>query len=387
MVRSLASRAREGCLTVEYPDGSISTFGSPTASRTATLRVHSDEFFRRLVLHGEIGFGEAYMDGLWSSDDLVGLVELAILNRRFYSANSTWLSWLSRLRNRRLHVGRRNTRSKAKENIHAHYDLNNEFFRLFLDETMTYSCAVFSRDDEALADAQLNKYRAVAEKAGLVPGDTVLEIGTGWGGFAMFMAQQFGCQVTTITISEEQHALARQRVEEAGLSDAVRVELRDYRDVPGQFDKIVSIEMFEAVGVEYFETFFKHCDAALRPGGRMCMQVITVPDRSFPAQRDGINWLNKHIFPGGVVPSISAMEQALAPTTLLVTRVDEIGLNYTGTLRRWRHRFLENLPAVRALGFDDRFIRMWEYYLASCEAAFQTRTLCDVQIVFDKPSV
>ena len=385
LVVGLASSIRDGRLSVEFPDGNMAVYGPLSAQRSATLRVLDNAFFTRVLLHGEIGFGEAYTDGLWSTEDLAGLLELGILNRRYPSLNASWLARLSRLRNRRLLPGRGNTRTKSKKDIHAHYDLGNGFFPLFLDETMTYSCALFSSEEEPLAEAQRNKYRAVCEKAGLAPGDSVLEIGTGWGGFALFAAQNYGCKVTTITISEEQLVLARQRVEEAGLSSAIDVRLCDYRDVTGQFDKIVSIEMFEAVGAKHFETFFHQCDAVLRPGGRMCMQVITVPNRAFQAQRDGLNWLQKHIFLRGVLPSISEIERALTSTALLISHVEEIGSHYIATLRWWRERFLANLPAVRALGFDDRFIRKWEYYLAACEAGFRTRTIGNLHVVFDKP--
>lgn len=381
-----ASTIRVGRLLVEFPDGDTAVFGPPSAQRTASLCILDDKFFRQVLLHGEIGFCEAYVDGLWRSADLVGLFELAILNRSHVNQGFSWLSWLSRMRNRRLHLSRRNTPSTSKDNIHAHYDLGNKFFRLFLDETLTYSCAIFSSEDEALADAQRNKYRKLSEKAGLSSGDHVLEIGTGWGGFAIFAAQHYGCNVITITISQEQFELARKLVEEAGLSSLVDVRLCDYRDVTGQYDKIVSIEMFEALGAEYFETFFRRCDAVLRPGGRMCMQVITVPHRSFAIHRDGVNWLQKYIFPGGVLPSLAEIERALAPTSLLVAHVEEIGSHYVTTLRRWREQFLANVPAVKALGFDDRFNRIWECYLASCEASFMARTIGDLQIVFEKPA-
>ncbi|MFQ5933539.1 MAG: class I SAM-dependent methyltransferase [Dehalococcoidia bacterium] len=387
IVLKAASTIRVGQLFLELPDGGTAVFGSPSAQPTAGMRITDERFFKRAVLGGEIGFCEAYVDGLWTSDDLVGLFELAILNRRHLSRNLALPSWLSRMRDLRLHRSRKNTLSQSKENIHAHYDLSNGFFRLFLDETMTYSCAVFSSKDQTLADAQRNKYRLISEKAGLSPGDSVLEIGTGWGGFAIYAAQQYGCKVTTVTISEEQLLLAKQRVEEEGLSSRIDVELCDYRDVTGRYDKIVSIEMFEAVGAEYFETFFRRCDDVLRPGGRMCMQVITLPHRSFRVHRDGVNWLQKYIFPGGVLPSLAEIEKALAPTSLSISDAEEIGHHYVETLRRWREGFLANLPAVRGLGFDDRFIRIWECYLASCEAAFKARSIGDVQIVFDKPTV
>ena len=276
---------RRGVLRVRMPDGEELVIGDDPEMGEARMEIHSPEFFSRALFHGEIGFGEAYMDGLWTTPDLVALLYLAIANRENAKRELGKLSFFSRFRNRRRHVGRRNSKSNAERNIHDHYDLGNRFFPLFLDESLTYSCALFESDDQPLKDAQAAKYRAMCEKAGVQRGDRILEIGTGWGGFALFAAREYDCQVTTISISGEQVALARDRVREAGLEDRIDVRFQDYRDVSGEFDRIISIEMFEAVGVEYFETFFRKCDESLRPGGRMCMQVITVPDRNFAAQR------------------------------------------------------------------------------------------------------
>ncbi len=389
--RALLDRAgaefRHGRLSIEFPDGTSAAYGGPEAEPSASIRVHDDRFFRKVLLDGEIGLGESYMDGLWSADSLTEVLKVGFLNRRrdtlwvWYLLSSFSLRW-----NRRRHLKRRNTVQMAKENIHDHYDLGNDFFRLWLDPSMTYSCALFRSEEDSLEQAQMNKYRAICEKAGVDRGGSVLEIGTGWGGLALFAAREYGCKVTTISISEEQVALARQRVEEAGLSSQIDVQLRDYRDVGGQFDSIVSIEMLEAVGAEYFETFFQKCDQVLRPGGRMSVQVITVADRSFEAQRKGVNWLNKHIFPGGVLPSIAAIEKAQGRSSLIIERVEDIGLHYVKTLRTWRDQFFAGISEVKALGFTDVFVRKWDYYLSSCEAAFATRTLSDIQIVLEKPA-
>ena len=382
----LASRIHAGRLTVVFPDGKPRYYGRKGSEPAVTLRIKDDEFFRRIVVHGEIGLGEAYMDGLWETDDLVALIELGILNRREMPLNTLWLTVPSRLRNLRLHRANRNTLTRAQHNIHTHYDLSNDFFRLWLDETMTYSCAYFTRPDEPLAEAQRNKYRRLAEQAGIRSGDTVLEIGSGWGGFAMFAAETYGCRVTSITISEEQLHFARRRVAEAGLQAHVSIEYQDYRSVRGRFDRIVSIEMFEAVGAEYFATFFEACDRALRPGGRIALQTISVPDRSFPSLRDGVNWFQKYIFPGGMLPSLAEIERSLKNTHLVIDAVTDIGPHYALTLRAWRQAFMSHLPEVRALGFDDRFIRMWEYYLAASEAGFLTRNTGDLQIAFARPA-
>jgi cyclopropane-fatty-acyl-phospholipid synthase len=379
-----AARIRHGRLSVVMPDGRRSVFGDPASTRTAEIRIHDEAAARRILLHGETGAGEAYMDGLWSSPDLEALIELAALDRASLALTSGWWRWPLELPRRLAHRARRNTRAKARQNISAHYDLGNDFYRLFLDETMTYSSAVFESPDQSLADAQRAKYRRIAEGAGLRAGMHVLEIGTGWGGFALYAAGELGCRVTSITISEQQCALARERVHEAGLDELVTVELRDYREVTGRYDAIVSIEMLEAVGAEYFTTYFEACDRVLAPGGRFSLQVITFPDVAYEAQRRGANWIQTYIFPGGLCPSLAAIEQSLHGTRLLIRQVVDIAPSYARTLRAWRTRFLDNVDAVRAQGFDERFIRMWEYYLALSEAGFATGLSQDLQIVLEK---
>jgi cyclopropane-fatty-acyl-phospholipid synthase len=337
-----------------------------------------------MLVHGETGGGEAYMDGLWSSPDLAGLLRLAALNREELALSGGWFRVPAQLGRTLAHRRRRNTRANARRNIAAHYDLGNDFYRLFLDETLTYSSAVFATEDQALADAQRNKYRIVAANAGLSRGQHVLEIGSGWGGFAIFAAGELGCRVTSVTISREQHDLARERVHEAGLDGLVDIRLQDYRDVSGTYDAIVSIEMLEAVGAEYLPIFFEACDRALRPGGRMSLQSITFPDSTYERQLHGANWIQTYIFPGGLCPSLAIIERATRDTRLLITGVSDIAASYALTLRAWRERFLANLDAVRALGFDERFIRMWEYYLALSEAGFATGVSQDLQISFAK---
>ncbi|MEX2431563.1 MAG: cyclopropane-fatty-acyl-phospholipid synthase family protein [Dehalococcoidia bacterium] len=381
----LVTKITVGTLTVETPDGRSRRINSGKPGPSAVLQVKDNAFYARVLLHGEIGFGEAYVDGLCGSPDLVQLLELAMVNRQAVDLNKGPLKLLSRRRNRKLHEQRENTVERSKDNIHAHYDLGNEFFNLFLDETMTYSSAVFERPDQSLADAQRNKYCRMCEQADITSADHVLEIGTGWGGFAMFAAQTYGCKVTTVTISGEQYALATERIKDAGLSHLVDVRMQDYREITGEYDKIISIEMFEAVGAEYFETFFMKCSEFLKPGGKLVMQVITVPDANFEAQKTGVNWIQKYIFPGGVLPSIEEMERCNARTGLVLLSTGDIGLDYAVTLRQWRERFWKQIDAVRAQGYDERFIRIWDYYLAGCEAGFLTRITSDVQVVFQKP--
>ncbi len=379
-----ASRIRIGCLTVVLPDGTQRQFGDLTSDVRAEFRIHDREALVRMLTGGETGGGEAYMDGLWSSPDLPALLRLAARNRDALALSAGWFRIPVQLRHTIAHRLRRNTERQSRRNIAAHYDLGNDFYRLFLDETMTYSAAVFQAPDQTLADAQRAKYRRMAEGAGLVAGQHVLEIGSGWGGFALYAAGELGCRVTSITISREQHALARERVAAAGLEHLVDIQLRDYRDIEGTYDAIVSIEMLEAVGAEYFATFFAACDAALAPGGRLSLQSITFPDAAYERQLRGANWIQTYIFPGGLCPSLSVIERSTRDTRLLITSVTDIAEHYVRTLATWRARFHDRLSDVRAMGFDERFIRMWDYYLALSEAGFGTGVSQDLQIVMEK---
>jgi cyclopropane-fatty-acyl-phospholipid synthase len=379
-----ARRVRVGRLMVELPDGSRHVCGDRTSPLAGELRVHDAAAGVKMLLGGEIGAGEAYVDGLWSSPDLPALLKVAALNREALALPTGWWRVPLRLRKTFAHRARRNTVAGSRRNIEAHYDLGNDFYRLFLDETMTYSSAVFEAPDQPLADAQRNKYRVMAERAGLRGGEHVLEIGSGWGGFAMYAAGELGCRVTSITVSPAQHELATRRIADAGLADRATVELRDYRDVDGTYDAIVSIEMLEAVGAEYFATFFEACDRALKPGGLMSLQTIAFPDVSYEPQRRGANWIQTYIFPGGLLPSLAEVERSLHGTRLLVRRVEDIAPSYVRTLQAWRAAFLDRQDAVRAMGFDDRFIRMWEYYLSISEAGFATGITQDLQVVLEK---
>jgi cyclopropane-fatty-acyl-phospholipid synthase len=379
-----ARRIRVGCLVVVLPDGSRRVYGDPASPEVGEIRVHDTAAAVRMLLGGEIGAGEAYMDGLWSSPDLPALLRVAALNREALALPRGWWRLPLRLQKTLAHRARRNTIAGTRRNIGSHYDLGNEFYRLFLDETLTYSSAVFATPGQSLADAQHNKYRVMAERAGLRGGEHVLEIGSGWGGFALYAAGELGCRVTSITVSPAQHALATERVREAGLADRVSVELCDYREIEGTYDAIVSIEMLEAVGAEYFTTFFEACDRMLRPGGRMSLQVITFPDVSYEPQRRGANWIQTYIFPGGLLPSLAVIEGSLHGTRLLVRQVDDIAASYVLTLQAWRAAFLAHLDEVRAMGFDERFIRMWDFYLAISEAGFATGLTQDLQIVLEK---
>jgi len=379
-----AGRIGVGRLLVVLPDGERRTFGKEGATPTAEIHIHDRRALVKLLVDGETGGGEAYMDGLWSSPDLAGLLRWAVLNRESLSLSAGWFRRPAQLRRTIAHRLRQNTLGQSRRNISAHYDLGNDFYRTFLDESMTYSSAVFASADQSLEQAQRNKYESIARGAGLVRGQHVLEIGTGWGGFALYAAGELGCRVTSITISQEQYDLARERVRQAGLDDLVDIQLRDYRDIIGTYDAIVSIEMLEAVGAEYFSTFFAICDAALIPGGRLSLQSITFPDAAYEPQLHGANWIQTYIFPGGLCPSLAVIERSTRGTTLLIRNVTDIADDYVLTLRAWRTRFLQRVAAVRAMGFDERFIRTWEYYLALSEAGFATGISQDLQIVFEK---
>jgi cyclopropane-fatty-acyl-phospholipid synthase len=350
----------------------------------AEVTVHSWRFFGRLLRSGDVGAGEAYVEGEWSSPDPVAAARLFLANETELSPSPV-LGALGRLRDRILHITRSNTRSQARRNIHAHYDLSNEFYSLFLDSSMTYSSAVFDHPDESLSHAQRLKYRMIAAKAGLRQGDHVLEIGCGWGGFAEYAAGELGCRVTGITLSAEQARFARDRMHRLGLDDRVRILQTDYRDVKGTFDAIVSIEMLEAVGHRYLDSYFAACDRLLRPSGRLVIQVITIPDQLYDRYRRGMDWIRKYIFPGGHLPSLGAIQGAIGrETSFVVEHLEDIGRHYATTLRRWRVRFWRRIDEVRALGFDDRFARMWSFYLATCEAAFADRKLGTLQLVLSR---
>ena len=366
------------------PDGSARTFGEADSDRSAEIRIHDSAATLRMFLGGDTGAGEAYMDGTWSSPDLPALLRLASLNRDALGLTGGWWRLPLRAQKAIAHRARRNTIRQSRKNIAAHYDLGNDFYRLFLDETLTYSSAVFASPDQSLADAQRNKYRLLAERANLNAGQHVLEIGSGWGGFALYAAGEVGCRVTTVTISQAQCDLATARVRDAGLSDLVDVQLRDYREIEGTFDAIVSIEMLEAVGAEFFETYFGVCDRALKPGGRLALQTIAFPDVTYEPQRRGANWIQTYIFPGGFLPSLAAIERSLHKTNLVIRSVDDIAASYVRTLATWRSTFLGQLEAVRAQGFDERFIRMWDYYLSISEAGFATGRCQDFQITLEK---
>ena len=372
---------QKGQLETVLPDGAVRRFGDPKAP-VRRMQIHSPAFFRRVLRYGDIGFGEAYTDGLWDTDDLTGLLELFLENGFKASDQPLRARSPGALVNWFQHRSNRNSLRGSARNIEAHYDLSNDFFRCFLDPTMTYSCALFEGPDDSLEEAQRRKIHTILDRARIGPEDHLLEIGSGWGTLAIEAVRRFGCRVTTITLSRQQHRLVTERIRREGLEDWIDVRIEDYRTMEGQFDRIVSVEMFEAVGHAHYGTFFASLDRLLAPGGRVVMQVITIADGNYEAYRKGVDWIQKYIFPGGLVPSVTAMLEAMTRSSgLTLEQLDSYGQHYGETLRRWREAFREQSPQVELLGFDERFRRIWEYYLCYCEAGFNRRALNLVQLV------
>jgi cyclopropane-fatty-acyl-phospholipid synthase len=381
-----------GCLRLELPDGTRKMIGSPDAKISAHVRILNGDFFKRCVLFGDIGFAEAYVDGDWDTDDITQVISWFILNVENSPAMSgsrgkkflvNLLGWQNRLR----HWLRPNSLTTSRRNISEHYDLGNDFYKLFLDPTMTYSSALFSDPTQTLEAAQIAKYDRLCRQLKLKPEDQVLEIGSGWGGFSLYAAKNYGCKILTVTISAEQFKFARELFQKEGLAGRVEVKLEDYRNLTGLFDKIVSIEMLEAVGDEYLETYFAKCHELLKPQGLLALQMITCPDSRHESLRKNVDWIQKHIFPGSLLLSIHRVNEALRQTgDLFLHDLKDLGLSYAETLRRWRVTFNQNENAVRALNFDTRFIRKWNYYLSYCEAAFAMRNISVVQAVYTRPN-
>jgi cyclopropane-fatty-acyl-phospholipid synthase len=392
---SLARRAVLGKLTqlrggqLVLVDGSDRhRFGSAgeELAEPIVVHVHDPRFYGDLAFGGSIGAGEAYIQGYWSTSQLVDLVRLLVLNMDVLDRLEDGYARLTAPLRKVLHAIRRNTRSGSRRNIAAHYDLGNEFFRLFLDETLMYSSAIFTRPDMSLYEAQLARLDLICRKLDLRPGEHIVEIGTGWGGFALHAAQRYGCRVTTTTISQEQYRLARERVSQAGLDGQIEVICTDYRDLRGSYDKLVSIEMIEAIGHQYFDTYFAQCSRLLKPHGAMLLQAITIADQRYESAKRSVDFIQRYIFPGSCLPSVGALSASIARASdMRVFHLEDIGPHYARTLHEWRRSLLASLPAIRALGYDDDFIRMWEFYFCYCEGGFTERVIGDVQMLLVKP--
>ncbi|MBE0499898.1 MAG: DUF1365 family protein [Desulfuromonadales bacterium] len=380
------SRLPQGELQVTLPDGSHFCFGPAGTQPVLQLKVHEYRFFRRVMFAGDIGFGEAYTDGDWTTDDLPRLLTLLAANEAVMDDRSILTATLGRWVNFLRHLLRANTIKGSSRNIREHYDLSNDFFATFLDPSMTYSAALFKTATDSLGQAQRNKIETIIAKAGISSDDHVLEIGCGWGSFAIEAVRQTGCRLTGITLSPEQLRLAQQRVKEAGLEDRIDLQLCDYRHVAGQYDKIVSIEMLEAVGHASMPAFFASCDKALKPGGKVVIQVITIPDRKYQAYRYSSDWIRKHIFPGGHLPSVEVLAKAMAAGSRLnITSLQQYGLDYAQTLVVWRQTLLAKRQQIIKLGYGEDFLRKWDYYFAYCQAGFATRIIDLAQLVLEKP--
>jgi cyclopropane-fatty-acyl-phospholipid synthase len=378
---------RHGQLVLQDALGRIEC-GAPTGAHPdiVHVRVLDTEFYREVAANGSVGVGEAYMDGRWTCGNLLGLVQLLVRNRDLLDGMETGPAKLGGMVLRAWHALRRNTRQGARHNIAAHYDLGNDFFGLFLSPDLMYSSAMWADSDDTLEAASARKLQSICRKLNLQPTDRVVEIGTGWGGFALYAAQHYGCHVTTTTISREQHTLAGKRIAAAGLSDRVTLLLDDYRDLRGQYDKLVSIEMVEAIGASYLDTYFGCLGRLLKPDGMALIQAITIEDHRYTQALHCVDFIKRHVFPGAFIPSINALLGAKTRASdLSLLHLEDFGECYARTLAIWRERFMAKLPQVRAQGYDDRFIRLWEYYLAYCEGGFRERSIGVAHLLLAKP--
>ncbi|MEM6487551.1 MAG: cyclopropane-fatty-acyl-phospholipid synthase family protein [Pseudomonadota bacterium] len=379
----ILKRIEHGRIEISLPDGRDFSVQGDRPGPTGRIDVADDDFFSRMAREGENGFCEMYVEGGWRTPDLQALFDVLLMNNDNVGRNFPGMA-LVRAYERLRHWLRSNTRRGSRQNISYHYDLGNAFYEAWLDETMTYSSALYSGQGEALSDAQRNKYASICDRLRLAPGDRVLEIGCGWGGFAEYAIRERGVHVTGLTLSREQHDYARRRLFDAGLADRGDIVLRDYRDENGRYDAVASIEMFEAVGERYWPVYFNALRDRLEAGRPACLQVITVADRLFERYRRGTDFIQKFIFPGGMLPSPSVLRREAERAGLRVDGSVEFGDSYSQTLREWRERFNERWESLRGLGFDDRFSRMWNLYLASCAACFAAGTTDVTQITLSK---
>ena len=386
MLKVLA-KLQVGSLTLREQDETL-VFGSKTdpAAPHAEVQVHDNDLYRRILTGGGIAAGETYIEGLWSSPDLTAVTRAFSANLAMLGAMSDRQNLLAKTALKLNHWARRNTATRSRENISAHYDLGNDFFSLFLDPSMMYSSAVFPTPDSDLASASQHKLRLICEDLELKPEDHLVEIGTGWGGMAIYAAEHYGCRVTTTTISREQFDYTVDAVAQRGLQDRITVLFDDYRDLTGKFDKLVSIEMIEAVGHQFYDTYFQTVSRLLKPHGKAVIQAITMTEQRYEQARDSVDFIKRYIFPGGCLPSLTVISDALARMTdMQMANLRDITRDYADTLNAWHEGFLEKLDRVRAMGFDDRFINMWRYYLSYCEGGFRERIIGTYQITMTKP--
>jgi len=396
LFQNALSKMKLGSMKIVDPDGTAVLYGDTTKQyesfNSAHILVKSYDFYRKSVYYGDIGFAESYLDGDWETENISEVISWFILNVEDSPNLSGTKKSSRRLRlfnffNRLYHNSRANTVTGSKKNIVDHYDLGNHFYKLFLDETMTYSSAYFKTNKETLEEAQILKYDALCQKIKLNSSHHLLEIGSGWGGFSTYAASKYGCKVTTVTISDEQFKYAKDLIHKKGLENQIDIQLCDYRYIQGKYDRIVSIEMLEAVGHNYFETYFAKCNEVLKKNGVIGLQYITCPDSRYEQFRTGIDFIQKYIFPGSLLPSIGRINEAINRTSnLFLFHLEDMGLYYAKTLKLWLDGFDKNIGKVRELGFDEKFIRTWRYYLSYCNAAFKMRNISVVQAVYTRPN-
>jgi len=384
-VLSQLRRLRQGHLRLTV-DGATTSFGDPDSALVADVEIVDDAVWGMVAGNGSIGAGEAYIQGHWRSNDLTAVTRLFVANLAVLDAMDSGLARISRPLLRGLHWLNRNNRRGSRRNIMAHYDLGNALFERLLDPTMMYSAALFESPEQSLEDAQLNKLERICRKLDLRPGDHLLEIGTGWGSLAIYAASHYGCKVTTTTLSDEQYAHTCRRVEALGLQQRISVLRQDYRDLQGRYDKLVSIEMIEAVGHRYLPQYFRRCAALLKDDGLMLLQSITIRDQRYDQARRSVDFIQRHVFPGGALPSLSRLlTTASTQTPLNLLHLEDFGAHYARTLRHWHENFRQSRQALLALGYDETFQRLWEFYLCYCEGGFQERAIGVAQLLFAGP--
>jgi cyclopropane-fatty-acyl-phospholipid synthase len=387
VVRERLASLRNGQIVITE-NGRHETFGAVTDDQplTVQLTINDPRFYSDIAFGGAVGAGESYIHGFWSCDELTTLVRILVNNRNVLLDMDSGTAHLTRPLQKMFHWLNRNTRSGSRRNIAAHYDLGNDFYRLWLDNRMMYSGAIFEHVDMSLEAASVVKLDRICRKLNLSPSDHVLEIGTGWGGFAIYAAENYGCRVTTTTISRQQHDYAQEAIANAGLEDRITLLQSDYRDLDGQYDKLVSIEMIEAVGHEYHDSYFRKCCELLTRDGLMLLQAITIADQHYDRAKKTVDFIKRYIFPGGCLPSVTAISGTLTRVTdMRIVDLEDIGPHYATTLRHWRERFFSNIDRVRGMGFSEEFIRMWQYYLCYCEGGFLERAIGNVQMLMMRP--
>ncbi|WP_411358320.1 class I SAM-dependent methyltransferase [Pseudidiomarina salilacus] len=386
-VLRLLQELREGFVTLRENGEVVGHFGNELSELRAEINVLKPSFYRKLLFGGSIASGETFINQEWETPDLTSVIQLFARNLPALDAFEAKFSWLLMPYQKFQHWRRRNHKQQAKENISAHYDLGNDLYEAFLDPAMQYSSAVYPTADADLTAAQQYKLKRLCDSLELKPTDHLIEIGTGWGGLALYAAQHYGCRVTTTTISKEQFKHAQQKVADAGLSDRVTLLLEDYRDLEGQYDKLISVEMIEAVGRQFMPTYFQTCSRLLKPNGKMALQAITIADQRMKSYAYSVDFIQQHVFPGGFLPSLTMITEMFTKhTDMVVRQVHDIGFDYAKTLRDWRLKFNAAHPQLQQAGYDDRFGRLWNFYLSYCEGGFLERTCSAVQLVATKPA-